>query len=419
MAPSGEGARTFIDVDVAAAQKAAKASDELRSVGINLSPLMGIPISVKDLFDVQGQVTRAGSVLLKSHEPAQRDAAIVARLREAGAIIIGRTNMTEFAYSGLGLNPHYGTPSSPYDRKTGRIPGGSSSGAGVSVADQMAVVGMGTDTGGSVRIPAALCGITGFKPTARRISTTGVLPLSSTFDSIGPLSPSVGCCITVDQLISGLPIQPITPVPLKHLRLAVPEGIALENLDAHVSADFARACNMLSKEGAHVSEVTIGALEDPDRPSNGGRLLAAEAYAWHRKHLENNHETYDPRVSTRMMPAAKTSATDYIELLNWRKDFVKSVEKELAGFDALLLPTTPIIAPPISELVESDDAYFKANVLMLRNTSIINQIDGCALSIPSHKQDTPATGLMVAGTSMQDAKILGIGLSIEQALRNA
>ena len=419
MAPSGEGVHTFVEVDAAGAQKAAKASDDLRSANVVLSPLMGIPISVKDLFDVRGQVTRAGSVLLQSTQPAQQDAAIVAHLRKAGAIIIGRTNMTEFAYSGLGLNPHYGTPASPYDRITRRIPGGSSSGAGVSVADQMAVVGMGTDTGGSVRIPAALCGITGFKPTARRISTAGVLPLSSTYDSIGPLAPSVQCCITVDQIISGASPTSIAPIPLRHLRFAVPKGIALERLDDYVSSDFSRACKVLSEAGALISEVTIESFEDPDRPPNGGRLLAAEAYAWHRKHLEQNHETYDRRVSTRMMPAAQTTAADYIDLLNWRRDFLTRVEKELADFDVLLLPTTPMIAPPIADLVESDEAYFEANVLMLRNTSIINQIDGCALSIPSHRAETPPTGLMVAGTSMQDKKILGIGLSVEQALRDA
>ena len=414
----GEGHLAFTKVDAEQARQAARASDQLREAGIVLSPIMGLPVSVKDLFDVAGQITRAGSKLLNKAMPATEDAAVVALLRKAGAIIIGRTNMTEFAYSGLGLNPHYGTPASPYDRQTRRIPGGSSSGAGVSVADQMAVFGMGTDTGGSVRIPAALCGITGFKPTARRVSTQGVLPLSTTYDSIGPLAPSVACCITVDQIISNQRVRPLTPITLKGLRLAVPQGIAMRDLDNHVAADFDNARSVLEKAGVSISEVTFDSIEQSNRPSKGGRLLAAEAFAWHRAHLEDSTSfaLYDPRVSTRMMPAAQTSAADYIDLLHWRATFLQQVNQELADYDALLLPTTPTIAPPIAALEESDEAYFASNVMMLRNTSIINQIDGCALSIPSHQPGAPATGIMIAGTAMQDEKVLRIGLAVEAVL---
>lgn len=419
--PAGEGVRAFLQVNPDAVREAALASDQLRRAGVYLSPLMGIPVSVKDLFDVSGQKTTAGSKVLENHPPASVDADCVARLRRAGAIIIGRTNMTEFAYSGLGLNPHYGTPASPYDRSTRRIPGGSSSGAGVSVADQMAVVGLGTDTGGSVRIPSALCSITGFKPTTGRISTKGTLPLSTTFDSIGPLAPSVRCCAIVDQILSNnshpAPIsESLSPILPTGLRFAIPKGIAVEGLDQHVSSSFQSVIHTLEKAGAIIQEIRFAPIEDPDRPSNGGRLLAAEAYTWHRELLDTKADGYDPRVSMRMMPAANTSAADYIDLLHWRKNFLSAINQAFEPYDALLLPTTPIIAPSIADLELSDDAYFKANVLMLRNTSIINQIDGCALSIPCHAEGDPPVGLMIAGGAMQDEKILRIGMGVEAAL---
>ena len=230
-APEGEGSRTFMEVYSSQTQTQAAFSDQVLHSKEYTPPLLGIPISIKDLFDEQGKQTKAGSAVLKDRAPANANATVVARLRQAGAIIIGRTTMTEFAYSGVGLNPHYGTPSSPFDRKTRRIPGGSSSGSGVSVADQMAIASIGTDTGGSVRIPAALCGITGFKPTARRIPTNGVFPLSTTFDSVGPLGASVQCCILLDQIMSGNPVNLLEPYPLKNLRFAIPAGLPLSDLD--------------------------------------------------------------------------------------------------------------------------------------------------------------------------------------------
>ena len=417
-ATDGEGSKSFMELYPQQAKEQADISYRMLQSGTPTLPLHGIPISIKDLFDLQGTQTKAGSVVLKGAAPASKDAVIVERLRRAGAIILGRTTMTEFAYSGVGLNPHYGTPASPFDRETRRIPGGSSSGSGVSVADKMAIASIGTDTGGSVRIPSALCGITGFKPTARRVSTEGVFPLSSTFDSVGPLAPSVGCCITLDQIMSGNPIRSLHPYPLNHLRIAVFTGLPLENLDRYVSNSLERSLKKLRDASVHLSEIRIDAIENSDRPSLGARLLAAEAYSIHRAHLEEEAHLYDPRVSTRILPAAETSAADYIDLLAWRKSFVSSVMGQLHHYDAILMPTTPMIAPPISALEESDEVYFNTNTLMLRNTCIINQMDGCALSIPCHQEDEPPTGLMVAGLPMHDEKILQIGLAIEQTLNN-
>src|SRR5438132_12826515 len=210
--PEGEGRRVFVKVYDAAARAAADAQDRLRKAGYVASPLAGIPVSIKDLFDVAGEVTLAGSQALDDTPPAEADAPIVARLKAAGAVIIGRTNMTEFAFSGVGINPHYGTPGNPYDRSL--IPGGSSAGAPISVADGMAAVAIGTDTGGSVRIPAALCGLVGFKPTQYRVPREGATPLSTTLDSVGPVGLSVACCALTDAVMAGEPPELPSAMPL-------------------------------------------------------------------------------------------------------------------------------------------------------------------------------------------------------------
>lgn len=413
----GEGSRTFIKVHTKRAQKLAEVASILFASGEPTLPLAGIPISIKDLFDEQGHATSAGSVVLRTADPSLKDATIVNRLRQAGAIIIGRTNMTEFAYSGVGLNPHYGTPASPFDRRTRRIPGGSSSGSGVSVSDHMAAASIGTDTGGSVRIPAALCGIVGFKPTARRVPTDGVFPLSSTFDSVGPLAPTVQCCAYLDQVMRGDTFKQIEPYPLKNLRVAIPKGLPIDGLDDLVTSAFERSLRILQDSGVTLHETRVPAIESTNRASSGGLLLAAEAYSIHRHLLEKRTNDYDPRVATRILPAASTSAAEYIDLSAWRKDFVLQMKRELNMYDAFIMPTTPITAPPIADLEQSDDVYFNTNTTMLRNTSIVNQMDGCALSLPCHLPGESPVGLMVAGLPMQDEKILQIGLAIEEVLK--
>src|SRR5580658_7346290 len=252
--PAGEGPRTFLKVYGETARATADAYDALRRQGATPSMFAGIPVSIKDLFDVAGDVTTSGSVALRHAPPASRDALAVARLRSAGFIPIGRTNMTEFAFSGLGLNPHYGTPLNPFDRQPGRVPGGSSSGAAISITEQMAYGALGTDTGGSCRIPAAFCGIVGFKPTAERVPRTGCYPLSSTLDSIGPLARSVACCATLDAVLADEPLRTLAPIPVTGVRLAVPQSYVLEDIDAVVAAAFERALQAIARAGAHVSE---------------------------------------------------------------------------------------------------------------------------------------------------------------------
>ena len=412
-APQGEGSRSFIRVFHEKARAAARASDILRAAGLARSPIDGLPISVKDLFDVAGHTTTAGSAVLKGSAPAKSNALIVQRLIDAGAIIVGSTNMTEFAFSGLGINPHYGSPSSPWDRATGRISGGSSSGAGVAVADEMSVASIGTDTGGSIRIPAAFCGITGFKPTARRIPSQGTLPLATSLDSIGPLANSVSCCAILDAILAGTTYTaPVAP-PLSRLRFAVPSSIVLDGADDTVRKTFEQTLALITAEGAQVDVIDLPEFEQLAYINRMGGLVCAEAWAWHRNSLSEHGDAYDPRVASRILRGKDISAADYIELLETRKEWIAGVEARLRQYDALLMPTAPIIAPAIEDLESTDDAYFGANGLILRNPTMINFLDGCALSLPCHEAGAAPVGLMVVGTAMQDSHILDVGAALE------
>jgi aspartyl-tRNA(Asn)/glutamyl-tRNA(Gln) amidotransferase subunit A len=415
--PSGEGARVFLRTHRESALAEARASDALRAHGIVPSPLAGIPVSVKDLFDVVGDITRAGSKALADAAPATADATAVRRLRQAGAIIVGRTNMVEFAFSGLGLNPHYGTPKNPWDRATGRIPGGSSSGAAVSVSDGMAAMGLATDTGGSVRIPAALCGLAGFKPTARRIPTDGTFPLSATLDSIGPIARSVACCALVDSILAGAAPQVPPALPLKGLRLGVVQGYVLEGLDSGVAEAFGKALTMLSQAGANVTDVRFEALQRLPQINQKGGLVVAEAYAVHRELIARRKADYDPRVASRTLRGADMSAADYLEVLAQRAALIADSARLAAPYDALLMPTVAMVAPAIAPLEADDQLYGKTNMAILRNPSLVNFLDGCALSIPCHQPGQGPVGLMVIGQSGEDRRLLAVGLALESALR--
>ncbi|WP_338878829.1 amidase [Achromobacter veterisilvae] len=411
---AGEGARVFTRLYAESALAQARASDTLRAAGIVRSAVDGLPISIKDLFDVEGETTMAGSVAREGEPAADADAEVVQRLIAAGAVVIGRTNMTEFAYSGLGINPHYGTPLNPYDRATGRIPGGSSSGAAVSVSDGMAVAAIGSDTGGSVRIPAALCGLTGFKPSAWRVSMAGVLPLSANLDSIGPIAASVRCCAELDAILSGDGGPVPEAMPLRGLRLAVPTTLALDAIDKHVAESFAAAVARLKGAGALVDEIAVPEFAELAAINSKGGFTAAEAWAWHRDLIARAGKRYDPRVVSRIIRGKDMSAADYLDLLDAREAWVAAVDRRIAGYDALIMPTTPIVAPAVADLQASDDAYYAANGLILRNPTLINFLDGCALSLPCQAAGTAPVGLMIAGSNGADRRILAIGLSVEE-----
>jgi aspartyl-tRNA(Asn)/glutamyl-tRNA(Gln) amidotransferase subunit A len=408
--PDGEGGRTFIRVHRDTALATADHIDTQFQKGARPAPLAGIPISIKDNIDEAGVVTLAGSKVLANAPAATEDAVIVKRLRVAGAVIIGRTNMTEFAYSGLGLNPHYGTPRNVFDRASARIPGGSSSGAAISVTDGMAVAAIGTDTGGSVRIPAALNGLVGFKPTARRVPLDGVLPLSLTLDSAGPIARSVADCVLLERVLSASHAE-LPAVALRGLRLAVPQTLVLDDLSAAVSRAFTRAVDRLSAAGATVVDVSLAEFARVAEV-NPRAISSAEAYWWHREWLEQSDD-YDPRVAMRIRPGELISAASYIEMLQQRRRFSRDVWAAMHGFDALIMPTVPETAPTIVEVAANDESYFRINGRMLRNTSLVNLFDGCALSIPCQAPGEAPVGITIAGTHGQDDRVLAIGLAIE------
>src|ERR1700704_5047630 len=391
---AGEGSRTFLKVYGEDARRAADAYDALRRHGAAPSLFAGIPISVKDLFDVAGDVTTAGSIALRHAPPATRDATAIARLKAAGLIPIGRTNMTEFAFSGLGINPHYGTPRNPFDRATGRVPGGSSSGAAVSVTDGMAVGALGTDTGGSCRIPAALCGIVGYKPTAGRIPTQGAFPLSTSLDSIGPLAATVECCAVLDAVLAGEPANDLPRFPLEALRLAVPQTMVLDNAEPAVARAFEAALAALRKAGAGITDIPLREFAELQQINGKGGLAAAESYAIHRALIAEHEKEYDPQVLVRIVRGREQDAADYIDLVRARADFIRRVAAVTAPYDALVMPTTPVTAPRIADL-EASDAYRRTNMLVLRNPSIANFLDGCSISLPCHRAGEAPVGLML------------------------
>jgi aspartyl-tRNA(Asn)/glutamyl-tRNA(Gln) amidotransferase subunit A len=386
-------------------------------------PLAGLAVSVKDLFDIAGQATPAGSTFLRDAAPAAQDAPPVARLRAAGGVILGRTNMTEFAYSGVGINPHFGTPVNPacaaLDPQP-RVPGGSSSGAAVSVACGAVFAGLGSDTGGSLRIPAALNGIVGFKPTARSVPTDGALPLSTSLDTVGALTRSVRDAALVHGVLSGRPVTPGGGA-LRDLHLAVPQTTFLDGADATVIAAFGRSLQRLRDAGAQVQEIALPQTAQMASLQAGGGLAAAESHAWHRALLERHTDAYDPRVLSRILRGAGISAADYLDLLAARRAWIAGMEVALQGFDALLSPTVPIVAPTLASLAPGearDDEFFHVNGLLLRNTSVVNLLDGCAISLPCQAQGELPVGLMLWHAGGHDDAVLDAARLIEPLLQN-
>jgi aspartyl-tRNA(Asn)/glutamyl-tRNA(Gln) amidotransferase subunit A len=414
--PAGEGVRAFLHVDAEAAIEAAEAMDRLREVNAAPSRFAGIPISIKDLFDIKGQVTRAGSRALEDSAPAVADAPVVARLRRAGFVVIGRTNMTEFAYSGIGINPHYGTPKGAWQRGVGHVPGGSSSGAAVSIVDGMAHGALGTDTGGSCRIPAAYNGIVAFKPTQRRVPLDGAVPLSFTLDSIGPLARTVKCCAVLDAVLANEAITPLQPRPIKGMRLAVPTTVALDELEDAVAQTFERALETLARRGALIERIAVPEFLDVAPMSAKGGFAAAESYAWHRYLIVSRGDIYDPRVASRILRGESQSAADYIDLLGARKSLIARATARLAPYDALVLPTIANTPPRIDDM-KDDKAFTKANLLSLRNCTLINMIDGCGISLPINRDGEVPVGLMLAAAGGADHRLFELAAAMEGFIR--
>jgi aspartyl-tRNA(Asn)/glutamyl-tRNA(Gln) amidotransferase subunit A len=413
--PSGEGGRVYTELFEETALEHAKQTDSRLAKGHPTRALEGLPISVKDLFDIAGSVTRAASIALPDASPAQADAPAIARLRAAGAVIVGKTNMTEFAYSGLGLNLHFGTPLNPFDRRARRIPGGSSSGAAVSVCDRMAVAAIGSDTGGSIRIPAALCGLVGWKPTVSRVSREGVYPLSTSFDSIGPIAADVASCALLDQVLSGETTRAEPRRDLLAVRLAIPSRLLSADTDGPVAAAVGRALTRLSRAGAVLAELPLPEVVEVPTVGAGVVIVGSEAYAWHRRNLAAHGTLYDPRVRMRLERGAAYSAWEYLDALRCRAASIEAAVRALQGFDGWLMPTVPIIAPRIADL-SGDEMYVETNKLVLRNSSIVNFLGGCAISLPCHVPGEPPVGLTFAALGNSDLRVLAIAAALERAL---
>jgi aspartyl-tRNA(Asn)/glutamyl-tRNA(Gln) amidotransferase subunit A len=402
--PKGEGGRACLTVYGDAARGAADASDARAARGGSLGPLDGAIISIKDLFDVAGEPTRAGSkVLAEEAAPAAADALIVQRLRRAGAVIVAKTNMTEFAFSGIGANPHFGTPGNPRDRA--RVPGGSSAGAPVTVGDGMCEIAIGTDTGGSVRIPAALCGLVGFKPSRQRVPTDGAFPLSKTLDSIGPIAHSVADCAKADAIMAGEQFAPLEPMTLAGLRFGLPKGLLLERLDDTVALAFKGAVARLDGSGARISREELQLLDDWVAVNEKGGVIPPEACAVHGDRLRRRGADIDPNVRIRIERGCAVSEATFAEILRERRRLVAAMEARLAGLDVLAMPTSTIVAPTIAE-VEDPKVFAVRNAAVLRNTSMVNFFDLCAISLP-----LPArlpVGLMLVARNGQDRRLLRI-----------
>jgi aspartyl-tRNA(Asn)/glutamyl-tRNA(Gln) amidotransferase subunit A len=414
--PDGEGARAFTKVHAEAARRMADAMDVLRSAGRAPSPYAGIPVSLKDLFDIAGEPTPAGSRVLADAPRAPANAPVVQRMLAAGFVPVGRTNMTEFAFSGLGINPHYGTPRCPWDRRARRIPGGSSSGTAVSVSDEMAAAGLGTDTGGSCRIPAAFCGIVGYKPTARRVPIDGVLPLAPSLDSVGPLAPSVACCAVIDAILAGeVPVVP-ADAPLQGARLVLPTNTVLDGMDTAVGNAFDRALAAISDAGAHIFRIHVPEFDEVPAVNAKGGFAASEAYAWHRTLLADKGDGYDPRIRMRIERGERMTAVDYLELVAARRRLIASFDIRTRDCDALIMPTVPIVPPRVADL-DDEREYNRVNLHILRNTALGNFFDRCSISLPCHRPDEAPVGLMLVGETLGDAKLFRIGAAIEAVVR--
>ncbi|QUT04928.1 amidase [Sphingobium phenoxybenzoativorans] len=413
--PAGEGARAFLTLYRDDARRAADASDARFASGTSLGPLDGIVISIKDLFDVAGEPTRAGSRILSDAPSARTDAVVVQRLRRAGAVIIGKTNMVEFAFSGVGVNPHYGTPGNPADRQ--RVPGGSSSGAGVAIADAMCEIAIGTDTGGSTRIPAALCGVVGFKPSKARIPTDGAFPLSTALDSVGPLAANVAQCARADAVMAGEMPWDLQAASLDGVRFGVIQGLPLNDLDRTIADRFSKALTAIGRAGAKLSDLRFAILDDMARVNAPVPLVSVEAYAVHRERLAARGPDFDPFVRSRIETARSVTADDHAHMLEERKRLIRAMDAELADIDVLVLPTTPIVAPLMAEVADPD-AFIARNRLLLRNTAIANFFDLCAISLPMppvSSGDLPA-GLMLVARNGQDHRLFQIAAAVEKRL---
>ncbi len=411
-----EGSRIFTRVYAEAALAAAAAADARTVAGITLGPLDGRIVSIKDLLDVAGEATTAGSKVRRDAPAAAQDAVVVQRLRAAGAVIIGKTNMTEFAFSGIGINPHYGTPGNAKDAT--RIPGGSSSGAGVAVARGMCEIAIGSDTGGSIRIPSALNGVTGFKPTQARVTREGAFPLSYSLDTVGPLARDVIDCAKTDAVLAGQKWEPLVVRSMDGLRVGIPRGLLFTHADEQVLKAFESALKQLTASGVKAVNVDLDhLLGAPFKLQENGTLIACEAAQIHQElFASGKDDQLDDLVKARITRGQTVPASHYVSVQQARAKLQPQLDAAIADFDVLLLPTVPVVAPTIQSL---DDAaeFNRTNMLVLRNPSVFNFYDPPAASIPlPRSQGELPVGLMVVGKRGGDRDLLALAQALSASL---
>jgi len=409
--PKGEGARAIMTVYRDDARRTADAADARARDGKSLGPLDGRIVTIKDLFDVAGEVTCAGSKLIQSEEVvAKSDAPAVARLRAAGAVIAAKTTMVEFAFAAIGANPHFGTPGNPADRS--RVPGGSTSGGAVAVADGMCEITIGSDTGGSTRIPAALCGIVGFKPSQQRIPLQGAFPLSKTLDSIGPMAMTVADCAAADAVMAG-EATTLPSLLLKNTRIGIATGMPVEQLDDIVAPAWDAAVRKLTA-AAKATEVALPHLDGMAAVNAKGGLVPPEGFSVHRARYERAGKDIDPMIAARFEKAAKIAPADYDDMLRQRNDLAGKMDAFLSSFDAIAMPTCPIVAPTIAE-VSDPHTFARKNAMLLRNTSIGNFFNLTSISLPLPGTRLPV-GLMLIARNDSDRKLFALATEIEKLL---
>jgi len=413
------GEKVFTRVYTQAARAAADAADARRAAGVSLGALDGRIVSIKDLFDVAGEPTVAGSPIRRDAAPATQDAVVVRRLRQAGAVIVGKTAMTEFAFTAVGSNPGFGTPGNAAD--PARVPGGSSSGAGVSTAEGTSEIAIGSDTGGSIRVPAALNGVVGFKPTASRIPLGGVFPLSFTLDSVGPLAKTVADCVLADAVMAGEAYAPPPPMPLAGLRIGVPHGRLLQGMEPEVEAGFERSIWLLEAAGARIVDHGIDDLvAGMAEACSNGSIAGIEAAALHADWLgdEALAARVDPRVARTLARRAAVPASAYIGLIQRRTALARAMDERLAPIDVLALPTTPVVAPLIEVAEESLESLDRTDDTLLRNPQVANQFDLTAISLPMPEMELPG-GLMLFARNGHDRRLFAVAAAVEAELRKA
>ncbi len=408
----------YLAVTAERARAQARAAEAQIAAGTYLGPLHGIPLAFKDLVDVAGLPTTGGSTLL-SDNIAATDATIARRLFAAGAVLLGKTHLVEFAFGGTGVNHHYGTPVNPWDPELHRLPGGSSSGSGVAVAAGLAPAALGSDTGGSVRIPASFCGLTGLKPTFGLLPNTGILPLDPTLDSIGPLCRTAqDCALLCQAMADPLPGDSLVDHlegEVAGLRLCFPREYFWDDVDAEVEAAVRASASVFADLGVYVDEISLDVLDDLAEWRNGPSTTAVEAYLYHRRNLESHLDQFDPIVSARILDGRDILAADFLQQLRIRDELRHKARMALENVDFLITPTTPFAAPILDD-IDRDDVYFPINGLCLRNTIAVNLLDLCAVSLPcGFTRDGLPIGLQLIGHPRDEARLLRLARAFEQA----